>query len=90
MRPVVFIPNSAGYRPLIYDLDARRPAGEIALAGPPLRGAVTPDSRTLYLPVRDPPCVVAVDGASRTVSARFDLASPPLAALVAGGWGICH
>ncbi len=87
---VAFVPSAAGSRLLIYDLDALRPAGEIALAGPPLRGAVTPDSRTLYLPVRDPPCVVAVDGASRTVSARFDLASPPLAALVAGGWGICH
>jgi DNA-binding beta-propeller fold protein YncE len=87
---VAFAPSVAGSRLLIYDLDRLQPAGEIALAGTPVHGAVTPDSRTLYLPLLDPPQVVAVDGATRQVTGRFDLASRPLAALVAGGWGICH
>jgi len=33
---------------------------------------------------------VAVAGDMRRVHATFDLPGPPLAALVAGGWGICH
>jgi len=87
---VAFVASAAGRRLLIYDLDTMKPAGEVALNGVPVQGAVTPDSRTLYLAVRDPPCVVAVDGASRAIAATYDLASPPLTALVAGGWGICH
>lgn len=87
---VAFVPCGASHRLLVYDLDTLHPAGEIALPGPPLRGAVTTDSRTLYLPIRDPPQVVAVDGASRRIATTFDLPGPPLLALVAGGWGICH
>ena len=87
---VAFVPCAGSRRLLVYDLDQRQPAGEIALAGTPAPGAVTPDSRTLYLPILDPAQVVAVDGATRRIVASFDLPTPPLAALVAGGWGICH
>jgi hypothetical protein len=34
--------------------------------------------------------VLAIDAATRKVAAVFDLAEPPLASLVAGGWGVCH
>jgi len=87
---VAFLPSAARDSLLVYDLDAMRLTGEIALGGIPERGAVTSDSRTLYLPLRDPPRIVAVAGDLRRVHATFDLPGPPLAALVAGGWGICH
>ena len=87
---VAFVACAASRRLLVYDLDSMRPAGEIPLTGPPVRGAVTTDSRTLYLPALDPPRVVAVDGSTRRIAATYDLPGPPLSALVAGGWGICH
>ncbi len=87
---VAFVPCAASRRVLVYDLDTLRIAGEIPLAGTPIRGAVTTDSRTLYLPTLDPAQIVAVDGSTRRVAATFDLPGAPLTALVAGGWGICH
>jgi DNA-binding beta-propeller fold protein YncE len=87
---VAFVPSAASRRLLVYDLDTLRLAGEIPLVGTPMRGAVTTDSRTLYLPTLDPPQIVAVDGSTRRIVATFDLPEPPLTALVAGGWGICH
>jgi DNA-binding beta-propeller fold protein YncE len=87
---VAFVPCAASRRLLVYDLDTQRLAAEIPLAGTPIRGIVTTDSRTLYLPTLDPPRIVAVDGSTRRIAATIDLPGPPLAALVAGGWGICH
>ncbi len=87
---IAFMPSAERNSVLVYNLDKMRLVDEIALHGTPVRGAVTPDSRTLYVPVLDPPQVVAVDGATQRVVARFDLPGPPLAALVAGGWGVCH
>jgi DNA-binding beta-propeller fold protein YncE len=87
---VAFLPSPAGHSVLVYDLDTMRRVDEIALRGRPGSGAVTPDSRTLFLPVSDPPQVVAIDAATRKIAAVFDLAEPPLAALVAGAWGVCH
>jgi DNA-binding beta-propeller fold protein YncE len=87
---IAFMPSAAGHSVLVYDLDTMRRVDAIALRGRPGPGAVTPDSRTLFVPVLDPPQVVAIDAETRKVAAVFDLAEPPLAALVAGGWGICH
>jgi hypothetical protein len=87
---VAFVPSATRQRVLVYDLDAQSLAGEIALSGTPARGAVTADSRKLYLPVLDPQQVVVVDGESRRITATIDLPHVPLAAIVAGGWGICH
>jgi hypothetical protein len=87
---IAFVPSAPRRSVLVYDLDKMHLMDEIALPGTPVAGAVTPDSRTLYLPVLDPPRVVAVDGATRRIAATYDLPSRPLAALVAGGWGICH
>jgi hypothetical protein len=87
---IAFVPSAFRRSVLVYDLDKMHQVDEIALAGMPVAGAVTADSRALYLPVIDPPSVVAVDGATQRIVARYELTNPPLAALVAGGWGICH
>lgn len=87
---VAFVPSAAQHRLRIYDLDRLALDGEIALPGRPGRGAVTSDSRKLYLPVSDPPQLVAVDGATRRVVATIALPAPPLSAVIAGGWGLCH
>jgi hypothetical protein len=84
------MPSTSEHSVLVYDLDMMRRMDEIVLRGRPGPGAVTPDSRILFLPVLDPPQVVAIDAATRKIAAVFDLAEPPLAALVAGGWGVCH
>lgn len=87
---VAFAPSAGRRGVLVYDLDRMRLADEIALPGTPIRGAVTPDSRALYLPLLDPPVVVAIEGKTGRVAATIDLFGPPLAALIAGGWGLCH
>jgi DNA-binding beta-propeller fold protein YncE len=87
---VAFMPSAARRSVLLYDLDKLRLADEIALPGTPARGAVTVDSGALYLPILDPPQVLVLDGATRRVTHTFDLASTPLAALIAGGSGLCH
>jgi DNA-binding beta-propeller fold protein YncE len=87
---VAFVPSEPRRQLLVYDLDAQHLTGEIALPGQPTRGAVTSDSRKLYLPVLDPPAVVVVDGETRQLVATIPLHDTPLAAVVAGGWGICH
>jgi hypothetical protein len=74
----------------VYDLDHMRQADEVALPGPPLLGVVTADSRTLYLPISDPPVLLAISGEKRQIVGQISLNDAPRAALVAGGWGICH
>jgi len=87
---VAFMPSAADRRVLVYDLDAMRRIDDIALRGTPARGAVTADSRALYLPVLDPPSLLVLDGQTRAVSASIDLPSRPLAAIIAGASGVCH
>jgi hypothetical protein len=87
---IAFMPSAAERRVLVYDLDAIHRAGDIALPGTPARGAETPDSQTLYLPVSDPPRLLAMDGQTRRIAAAIDLPSPPLEALIAGASGLCH
>lgn len=87
---VAFVADVARGRLLVYDLDRRRANGEVALAGVPGRGAVTSDSAKLYLPLTDQPRLLAVDGQTGRVTAAIDLPGRPAAAIVAGGWGICH
>jgi DNA-binding beta-propeller fold protein YncE len=87
---VAFMPSIARRSVLVYDLDAMRHVGNISLRGTPVLGAVTADSRTLYLPVSDPPSVQVLDGETRTITAAIDLPHRPLAALIAGGSGLCH
>jgi DNA-binding beta-propeller fold protein YncE len=77
-------------RMAVYDLDAMRQVDQISLPGVPVTGAVTVDSRTLYLPIRDPAKLLVVDGQTRRVVATLDLPASPLAAIVPGGVGVCH
>ena len=87
---VAFMPSTASRSVLVYDLDAMRQVGDITLHGTPAQGAVTADSRTLYLPVLDPPAIVVLDGQTRAITTTVDLPHQPLAALIAGGSGLCH
>jgi DNA-binding beta-propeller fold protein YncE len=73
-----------------YDLDQRRLSGEIALPAAPTRGSVTPDSQKLYLPLAATKQVLVVDAKERRVTAAIALAGRPIAAVIAGGYGICH
>jgi DNA-binding beta-propeller fold protein YncE len=87
---VAFAPSAARRSVFVYDLDTMRLADEIGLYGTPTRAAVTADSRTLYVPLLDPPQVKVIDGETRRIIATINLPGTPLAAIVAGGWGICH
>ncbi|MBB5046895.1 hypothetical protein HNR60_001644 [Rhodopseudomonas rhenobacensis] len=87
---VGFVASAARRQLLVYDLDRPALAKEITLPGVPVRGAVTVDSRKLYLPLSDPPKLLVVDGKTQQVVATIDLPSQPLVAIVAGGWGVCH
>jgi DNA-binding beta-propeller fold protein YncE len=75
---------------LVYDLDTLRPAGSLPLGGQPGQGGVTPDSAKLYVPLASPSGLGIVDCQNRRVAATLPMASRPLAAVVPGGWGICH
>ncbi len=87
---VAFMPSTASRSVLVYDLDAMKRMEDIPLRGIPARGAVTADSRALYLPVLDPPAILVLDGETRSVTASLDLPNQPLTALIAGGSGLCH
>jgi len=87
---VAFLPSAKLRRVLVYDLDHLRQAGALPLAGTPVSGSVTADSRTLYLALKDPAGLAVIDGQTRDIRATIPLQSHPLAAIVPGGWGICH
>jgi DNA-binding beta-propeller fold protein YncE len=87
---VALAPSAARRQVLVYDLDAMQAAGSIALPGQPSRGAVTPDSRKLYLPLTDTRQVLVLDGATRRVLTAIVTPDPPAAVIVPGGSGICH
>jgi DNA-binding beta-propeller fold protein YncE len=87
---VAFMPSAARRSVLVYDLDSMQRTDDIALCGKPAQGAVTSDSRALYLPVLDPPSLLVLDGESRSITATLEIPHQPLAALIAGGSGLCH
>ena len=85
-----FAPSAAQRRVLVYDLDRLSAVGSIALPGAPGPGSVTADSRKLYLPLNGPAGLAVIDGQTRTLLGTIPLPSEPLAAIVPGGWGVCH
>jgi len=87
---VAFVSCAARRQLLVYDLDKLRPAGSIDLQGIPGQGGVTPDSRTLYVPLTAPSALAVIDSQTRKVVTTVPLESAPLAAVVPGGWGLCH
>jgi len=87
---VAFVASVPRRQLLIYDLDTLRPAGTLDLAGVPGQGGVSADSTKVYVPLIDPAALAVVDGRSRQVVATVPMPGPPLAAIVPGGWGLCH
>lgn len=87
---IAFMPSEARRSVFTYDLDHMQPLPEIPLPGKPVRGAVTADTRTFYLPISDPPQLLAIDGATHRVAKVIELPSQPLTAVIAGGSGLCH
>nr|WP_294506053.1 hypothetical protein [uncultured Rhodopila sp.] len=87
---VAFVASVPRRQLLIYDLDRLRPEGTLDLAGVPRQGGVSADSTKVYVPLNDPPALAIVDGQSRRVVATVPMPATPLAAIVPGGWGLCH
>lgn len=87
---VAFVAAAAQRQILVYDLDELRPDGHLDLQGTPGQGGVTSDSRTLYVPLTAPPGLTVIDCQARQVVATLALPTAPLAAVVPGGWGLCH
>ncbi len=75
---------------LVYDLEKLISAGPISLGGTPGPGAVSPDGTTLFLPIAETGQLAVIDARSRRLSATVTLGFPPVAAVMAGGYGICH
>jgi hypothetical protein len=87
---VAFVASAPRRQLLIYDLDKLRPAGTLGLTGVPGQGGVSADSTKVYIPLSDPAALAVVDGQSRQVVATVPMPATPLAAIVPGGWGLCH
>ena len=87
---VAFAPSVSLRALLVYDLDRPALVQRLDLPGTPGPGGVTADSRVLCLPVAEAGQVVLVDGETRRITARLDLGGVPRAALVPGGWAVCH
>jgi DNA-binding beta-propeller fold protein YncE len=87
---LALVPSSASKTLLLYDLEAMRPAGEIALAGAPARGGVTPDGQKLYLPLTDADQVAVVNAQRRGLTGSIAMPGHPTAIVLAGSYGVCH
>jgi DNA-binding beta-propeller fold protein YncE len=87
---VAFVASVPRRQLLIYDLDRLRRAGTLDLAGAPGQGGVSADSTKVYVPLADPAALAVVDGRSRRIVATVPMPATPLAAIVPGGWGLCH
>jgi DNA-binding beta-propeller fold protein YncE len=87
---VAFAPNPSDHTVLVYDLEKLAAAGLISLDGAPGAGAVSPDGATLFLPVAETEKLAVIDARSRRLTTTIPLGFPPAAAVMAGGYGICH
>jgi DNA-binding beta-propeller fold protein YncE len=87
---VAFLPSRADRKVLVYDLWRLSKQPDITLPGRPGRGAVTPDGGKFYLPLEDRAELVVIDAQKRKLSTVITLPARPLAAVMAGSYGICH
>ena len=87
---VAFVPSRTQRRLFVYDLDRPALTDQIQLAGVPVRGSVTADSQKLYLPLVGARRLLVLDARTRGVAKVITLEGEPLAAMIAGGFGICH
>jgi len=75
---------------VVYDLDGMTELREIPLDGAVGPGSVTPDGRKLFLPLEDAGKVAVIDAQSRRLTNMISVGLKPVAALMAGGYGVCH
>jgi YVTN family beta-propeller protein len=87
---VAFVPSAPAHKVLVYDLEAGRNDGEIALAGRPGFGSTSPVGDRFYLPVEDSGEVVVIDTRDRRQIGTISVGGAPVRAVLAGGYGICH
>jgi DNA-binding beta-propeller fold protein YncE len=87
---LALVPSTTARTLLLYDLEARHSVGEIALAGTPARGGVTPDGQKLYLPLTDADQVAVINAPRRKLSGSIAMPGHPTAIVLAGSYGVCH
>nr|WP_294512825.1 hypothetical protein [uncultured Rhodopila sp.] len=87
---LALVPGTAAQAVLLYDLEAMRPAGSIALAAAAGRGAVTPDGQKLYLPLADAGEVAVINARQRRLTASIAVPGHPASVVLAGSYGVCH
>jgi DNA-binding beta-propeller fold protein YncE len=87
---VALVPSETTRTVLLYDLEAMRPAGSIALAAAVSRGAVTPDGQKLYLPLPEASQVAVINARDRLLSASIAVPGHPASIVLAGSYGVCH
>jgi DNA-binding beta-propeller fold protein YncE len=87
---LALVPSSTTRALLLYDLDATRPAGSIALGAEPARGAITPDGQKLFLPLPAAGTVAVIDARNRVLAASITVKGHPTSVVLAGSYGICH
>ena len=75
---------------MIYDLDAMTKVRDIPLNGTAGPGSVTPDGKKLFLPLEDAGEVAVIDAQSRRLTNTIPVGPKPTAAVMAGGYGVCH
>jgi YVTN family beta-propeller protein len=82
---------ASGFRKaVIYDLDTMRKVRDIPLEGAAGPGSVTPDGKRLFLPLEDAGKVAVIDAQLRRLTNMISVGPKPIAAVMAGSYGICH
>ncbi len=87
---LALVPSATARTLLLYDLEAMQAVGQIALAGEPARGGVTPDGQKLYLPLTDADQVAVVNAQRRKLTGSIAMPGRPTAIVLAGSYGVCH
>jgi hypothetical protein len=81
---------SAPRKAVIYDLDAMVKVREIPLEGATGPGSVTPDGKKLFLPLAEAGKIAVIDAQARRLTNMIPVGPEPVAAVMAGGYGVCH
>jgi DNA-binding beta-propeller fold protein YncE len=87
---VALVPSGPAHKVFLFDLEAGRNDGAIALDGRPGAGTVSPEGDRFYLPVEDSAEVVVIDTRDRRQVGSISVGAAPVRAVLAGGYGICH
>ena len=87
---VAFLAAPGRRKLLVYDLDTLVRVRDIALDAVPGPGAVTPDGSKLFLPLAETGRLAVIDARARRLVHTIDVGPRPIAAMMAGSYGICR